>query len=80
LPQVKGEIINIQYWCIDGKYRIYVARLRNRGKMSFSESFQKFKYVKYGFQAPFKKSNLEIYIRCTKVIWLSLMLIPLAVG
>jgi hypothetical protein len=25
----------IQYWCIDGKYRIYVARLRNRGKTSF---------------------------------------------
>jgi hypothetical protein len=22
----------IQYWCIDGKYRIYVARLRNGGK------------------------------------------------
>ena len=25
----------MQYWCIDGKYRIYVARLRNGGKMSF---------------------------------------------
>ena len=24
--------VNIQYWCIDGKYRIYVARLRNGGK------------------------------------------------
>ena len=23
---------NIQYWCIDGKNRIYVARLRNGGK------------------------------------------------
>jgi hypothetical protein len=27
--------INIQYWCIDGKYRIYVARLRNGEKTSF---------------------------------------------
>ena len=24
--------IYIQYWCIDGKYRIYVTRLRNGGK------------------------------------------------
>jgi hypothetical protein len=24
--------LNIQYWCIDGKYRIYVARLRNGEK------------------------------------------------
>ena len=30
--------INIQYWCtcIDGRYRIYVARLRNGGKIRFS--------------------------------------------
>ena len=27
--------IHIQYWCIDGKYRIYVARLRNGRKPSF---------------------------------------------
>jgi len=27
----------IQYWYIDGKYRIYVARFRKGGKMSFSE-------------------------------------------
>jgi hypothetical protein len=26
------KTINIQYWCIDGRYRIYVARLRNGGK------------------------------------------------
>jgi len=31
----EGNAIHIQYWCIDGKYRIYVARLRNGGKMSF---------------------------------------------
>ena len=24
--------LHIQYWCIDGKYRMYVARLRNGGK------------------------------------------------
>ena len=27
----------MQYWCIDGKDTIYVARLRNKGKTSFSE-------------------------------------------
>ena len=26
------KTINIQYWCIDGRYRIYVARLINGGK------------------------------------------------
>jgi hypothetical protein len=34
--------IYIQYWCIDGKYRIYVARLRNGGKTRFSESSIRF--------------------------------------
>jgi hypothetical protein len=29
--------IYIQYWCIDGKYRIYVARLRNGERRAFSE-------------------------------------------
>ena len=33
----------IQYWCIDGKYKIYVARLKNGGKeralVSFSTRF-----------------------------------------
>ena len=27
----------MQYWCIDGKYRIYVARLRNGERPAFSE-------------------------------------------
>ena len=27
---------NMQYWYIDGKYRIYVAKLRNGGKTSFN--------------------------------------------
>jgi len=39
--------IHIQYWCIDGKYRIYVARLRNGGKTSFVESSNKKHYVTY---------------------------------
>ena len=37
-----SHCINIQYWCIDGKYRIYVARPRNGGNMSFSKSFHPF--------------------------------------
>jgi hypothetical protein len=31
--------IYIQYWCIDGKYRMYVARPRNGGKTSFQGVF-----------------------------------------
>jgi hypothetical protein len=38
-----------QYWCIDGKYRIYVARLRNGGKMSFSEYVYPFRAVPHKF-------------------------------
>ena len=34
---------NIQYCCIDGKYRIDVGRLRKGGKMSFSESLHPFR-------------------------------------
>jgi hypothetical protein len=34
-PVSKPRHINIQYWCIDGKHRIYVARLRNWGKTNF---------------------------------------------
>ena len=28
--------LHIQYWCIDSKYRIYVAMLRNGGKTSYT--------------------------------------------
>ena len=31
----KTWYIHIQYWCIDGKYRIDVARLRNGGETNF---------------------------------------------
>jgi len=47
--------LNIQYWCIDGKYRIYVARLRNGGKTSFSESFH-----------PFRAEQI-LYLSCNKI-------------
>ena len=33
----------MQYWCIDGKYIIDVARLRNEEKTSLSESFYPFR-------------------------------------
>ena len=35
--------IQIQYWCIDGKDRIYVARRRNEKKTRFSETFRSFR-------------------------------------
>lgn len=34
--------LNIQNWCVDGKYRIYFARLRNWWKTNFSKSFHPF--------------------------------------
>jgi hypothetical protein len=37
LNPVMHKYINIQYWCVDGKNRIDVVRLRNGGKTSFSE-------------------------------------------
>jgi len=38
-----SDLIHIQYCCIDGKYRMYVARLRNGRKTSFSEYFHPFR-------------------------------------
>jgi hypothetical protein len=43
----KGQ--HIQYWCIDGKYRIYVARFRNKEKTSFSELFHSFRAKPHKF-------------------------------
>ena len=40
---VNFACIQIQYWCIDGKDRIYVARRRNEKKTSFSENFRSFR-------------------------------------
>ena len=35
IPTIQYTLINIQYWYIDSKYIIYVARLRNGRKTSF---------------------------------------------
>ena len=43
------SLIYIQYWCIDGKYIIQMARLRNGGKMSFRESFHLFRAEPHKF-------------------------------
>ena len=39
--------MHMRYWCIDGKYRMYEARLRNEGKTKFSDSFQPFHAEQY---------------------------------
>ena len=39
IPTIQYTLINIQYWYIDSKYIIYVARLRNGGKTSFQRVF-----------------------------------------
>jgi hypothetical protein len=48
LKKIDHIHIYIQYWGIDGKFGIYVARLRNGGYTSFSESFYPFPGVGRG--------------------------------
>jgi hypothetical protein len=55
----------IQYWCIDGKYRIYVARLRNEGKTSFSESFHPFRASH--INSIFTVNTPILYLSCNKI-------------
>jgi hypothetical protein len=53
--------INIQYWCIDGKYRIDVVRLKNGGKANSSESF-------YPFRA--EPQTFYIYCQYTNIVFI----------
>ena len=54
---------NIQYWYIDGKYRIYVARFRNGGKMSFSESFHPFRTEQHKFYIYRQYTNIVFILQ-----------------
>ena len=49
----------IQYWCIDGIYRIYVARLRNGGKTNFSFMI-KWKNNSYKSKCGYRRIRLQI--------------------
>ena len=53
--------IQIQYWCIDGKDRIYVARRRNGKKTSFSETFRSFRAEPH---------QLYIYRQYTNIVFI----------
>ena len=55
--------IYIQYWCIDRKYRIYVMRLRNGGKTSFSESFHPFRAEPHKFYIYRQYSNIVFILQ-----------------
>ena len=57
-----GEVYK-QYWCIGGKYRIYVARLRNGGKMSFSESFHPFRAKPHQFYIYRQYTNIVFILQ-----------------
>ena len=47
--------IHIQYWCIDGKYKSYMAMLRNGGKTRFSGSFHPFRAGHISYLVDLKK-------------------------
>jgi hypothetical protein len=55
-------------WCIDGKYRIYVARLRNWIKMSFSESCHPFHAEPHKFYIYHQYTNIVFILqKCNKM-------------
>ena len=56
-------ILNIQYWCIDGKYRIYMVWLRNGRKMSFSESFHPFRAEPHKFYIYRQYTNIVFILQ-----------------
>ena len=54
---------HVQYWCIDSKYRIYVARLSNGGKMSFSKSFHPFRAEPHKFYIYHRYTNIVFILQ-----------------
>jgi hypothetical protein len=56
-------VINIQYWCIDGKYRIYVARLRNGRKTNFNKSFHPFRVEPHKFYIYRQYTNIVFILQ-----------------
>jgi hypothetical protein len=55
------EPVNIQYWCIDGKYIIDGARLRNGGKASSSVSLHTIRAEPHILYTPI------LYLSCNKM-------------
>jgi hypothetical protein len=53
----------IQYWCIDGKYRIYGTRLRNGERRAFSESFQPFRAEPHTFYMYRQYTNIVFILQ-----------------
>jgi hypothetical protein len=62
LFQKRVVCTHIQYWCIDGKNRMYVARLRNGGKRALASLFIRF--VPSNINSIF--NTLILYLSCKK--------------
>ena len=62
---IKSGRVNIQYWCIDGKYRIYVARIRNGGKTSFIANLS-IRFVPSHINSIFTVNEPILYLSCNK--------------
>jgi hypothetical protein len=56
----------IQYWCIDGKYRIYVARLRNGGKDELLASLS-IRFVPSHINYIFTVNTPILYLSCNEI-------------
>ena len=58
--------VYIQYWCIDGKYRIYVAKLRNGGKDELLASLS-IRFVPSHINSIFNVNTPILYLSCNKI-------------
>ena len=56
-------VLYIQYWCIDGKYIIYVARLRNGERRAFSEFFHPFRAEPHKFYIYRQYTNIVFILQ-----------------
>jgi hypothetical protein len=59
--------IQIQYWCIDGKDRMYVARRRNGKKTSFSENLLRYKWGLHYLFIIIKLNNICFCKFCCRI-------------
>ena len=58
--------VYIQYWSVDGKYRIYLTRLRNGGeRRAFSESFSPFRAESNKFYIYRQQINIVFILQST---------------
>ena len=61
--KIYADLFHIQYWCIDGKYRIYVARLRNGERLACLS----IRFVPSHIHFIFTVNTPILYLCCNKI-------------